>query len=171
MEQNHDRDKRYRMEKTVNIIGSLRWASLPLGCIMYVFSRESFGEAAASFLGALFGCAFWFLIRHEKSRLIGQTIASEIRAAISEAANVESFIEIKRLRSGIIARIYLINAKDKVTLIHRSVARRMENCSLKKYLWILQMTDMPGKNALHETQKILNEQLIDELLRKRRGEK
>lgn len=160
------------MEKTVKIIGWLKWLSFFFGYIMYVFTADSFGEFAAVLLAAAAAVSFWILISREKARLIGQTIAGEIRAAISEAdRNVENFIEIKRLRSGIIARIYLIGAEDKVTLIHKAVARRMENCSLKKYLWVLQMTDMPQKSALPETRKILNEQLIDELLRRDRGDR
>ena len=47
----------------------------------------------------------------------------------------------------------------------------MEDCALKKYLWVLQMTDMPKRSALPETRKILNEQLVDELLRRNRGDR
>lgn len=160
------------MEKTVRIIGWLKWLSFFFGYIMYVFTKDSFGGIAAILLSAVAAAAFWILISREKARLIGQTIAGEIRAAISEAdKNVENFIEIKRLRSGIIARIYLIGAEDKVALIHRAVARRMEECALKKYLWVLQMTDMPKRSALPETRKILNEQLVDELLRRNRGDR
>ena len=159
------------MEKTVQIIGMLKWLAFPLGYIMYFFTGDSFGQPAAILLGLAAAIAFWLLIRSERSRLIGQTIASEIKAAISETSNVESFIEIKRLKSGIIARVYLINAREQAAVIHRSVARRIEDCSLKKYLWIMQMTDMPGKGALRETQRKLNEQLIEELLKKRRGDR
>ena len=160
------------MEKIVRIIGWLKWLSIFFGYIMYAFTKDSFGWIIAMLLSAVAAEAFWILINREKARLIGQTIAGEIRAAISEAdGNVENFIEIKRLRSGIIARIYLIGAEDKVTLIHRAVARRMEECTLKKYLWVLQMTDMPRKSALPETRRILNEQLIDELLRRNRGDR
>ena len=158
------------MEKTVKVIGLLKWLALPLGYIMYFFTGDSFGETPSLLLGFAAALAFWLLIKSEQSRLIGQTIASEIKSAISEAANVESFIEIKRLRSGIIARVYLINARDKVELVHRSISRRIEACSLKKYLLIMQMTDIPGLNALRESQRLLNEQLIEEILKKRRGE-
>ena len=142
------------MEKTVKVIGLLKWLALPLGYIMYFFTGDSSGEIPSLLLGFAAALAFWLLIK----------------SAISEAANVESFIEIKRLRSGIIARVYLINARDKVELVHRSISRRIEACSLKKYLLIMQMTDIPGLNALRESQRLLNEQLIEEILKKRRGE-
>ncbi len=147
-------------------MGILRWLSFPLGSIMYFFTRDSFGELIGIVLCVIAAAAFWLLVGSERSRLIGQTIVSEIRRAISETANVESYIEIKRMRSGIIARVYLINARDKAVMIHRSIARRLDDCALKEYLWIMQLTDIPGINAISETRKILNEQLIEELLRK-----
>lgn len=160
-----------RMEKTVKTIGLLRWLGLPLGGIMYACTRVSFGDTAAAALGVLAAVSFWLLMRSEQSRLIGQTIAREIKEAISEAGNVESYIEIKRLKSGIIARVYLINAREKVTVIHKAISRRLENCTFKKYLWIMQLTDMPGKSAFRDTQRLLNEQLLEELMRKRRGDR
>ncbi|MGN0659991.1 MAG: hypothetical protein ACI4LA_10365 [Emergencia sp.] len=156
------------MEKTVRIIEYLKWLCLPLGGIMYLGTYRSFGTAAGCFLGAAAGAAFWILMRSERSRLIGQTIASEIKEAILSAANVESLIEIKRLKSGIIARVYLINAREKASDVQNAVARRMENCTFKKYLWVMQLTDMPGREALRETQRMLNDQLVEELLRRRR---
>ena len=158
------------MEKTVKTIGLFRWLGLPLGAVMFFFTRLSFGVAVASVLAVVASVSFWLLMRSEQSRLIGQTIAKEIKEAISEAGNVESYIEIKRLKSGIIARVYLINAKDKVAVIHKAIARRMEECTFKKYLWIMQLTDMPGKSAFRDTQRMLNDQLLEELMRKRRGD-
>ena len=93
------------------------------------------------------------------------------KEAISIAGNIESFIEIKRMRSGIIARVYLINAKERAAAVHKSISRRIEQCDLKKYLWVMQMTDMPAASSLSEMQKKLNEQLIEELLRRRKGDR
>lgn len=160
--------KRDRMEKAIRAIGILKWLCFPLGYIMYFFTRDSFGEFIATVLCVIAAVSFWLLMISERSRLIGQTIVSEIRRAISETANVESFIEIKTMRSGIIARVYLINARDKAAMIHRSISRRLDDCALKKYLWIMQLTDIPGINAIRETRRMLNEQLIEEFLRKDR---
>ena len=41
---------------------------------------------------------------------------------------------------------------------------------MKKYLWVMQLTDMPGRDDFKETQQRLNEQLLEELMRKRKGE-
>lgn len=157
------------MEKAVRIIGMMKWLGLPLGYIMLFATRESFGDVAGICLGAIAAASFWVLMLREQSRIIGQTIAKEIKEAISVAGNIESFIEIKRMRSGIIARVYLINAKEKAAAVHNSISRRIEQCDLKKYLWVMQMTDMPAASSLSEMQKKLNEQLIEELLRIRKG--
>ncbi|MFR7990992.1 MAG: hypothetical protein ACLU5F_10380 [Anaerovoracaceae bacterium] len=158
------------MEKTVRAIGICRWLGLPLGGIMFFFTYGSFGITIASVLSIMAAVSFWILMRSEQSRLIGQTIAREIKEAINEAGNVESYIEIKRLKSGIIARVYLINAREKVAVVNKAIARRLERCTFKKYLWIMQLTDMPGKSALRDTQRMLNDQLLEELMRKRRGD-
>ena len=159
------------MEKTVKIIGVSKWLCFPLGFIMFFCTQGSFGNIISVILAVVAAVSFWVMMRSEQTRLIGQTIAKEIKEAIAETGNVESYIEIKRLKSGIIARVYLINGRDKVSAVHRAITRRLEECTFKKYLWIMQLTDMPGKGALKETQRMLNDQLLEELMSKRKGDK
>ena len=64
-----------------------------------------------------------------------------------------------------------LNGRDKVSAVHRAITRRLEECTFKKYLWIMQLTDMPGKAALKETPRMLNDQLLEELMSKRKGDK
>lgn len=157
-------------ENQVKLIGYGRWLAIPLGYIMYYGTAYSFGSDIALFLGIVAMISFWVLMRGEQSRLIGQTIADVIKAAISEFGNVESLVEVKRMRSGIIARIYLVNTREKAVLIHRAITRKLDECSMKKYLWVMQLTDMPGMSAFKETRDRLDEQLIEELLNQRKGE-
>lgn len=158
------------MEKTVKIVGISKWLCFPLGYIMFFCTQGSFGSIISIILAVVATVSFWAMMRSEQTRLIGQSIAKEIKDAISETGNVESYIEIKRLKSGIIARVYLINARDKVTEVHRAITRRLDECTFKKYLWIMQLTDMPGKGALKETQRMLNDQLLEELMSKHKGD-
>ena len=157
-------------EKQVKLIGIAKWIALPLGYIMYFGTEYSFGGGIAMFLAIVAMIVFWMMMKGEQARLIGETIADEIKAAISEFDNIESVVEIKKMRSGIIARIYLVNAREKAVYVHRAITRKLDNCSMKKYLWVMQLTDMPGKGAFKETRERLDEQLIDELLNKRKGE-
>lgn len=159
------------MEKIVNVIGKLKWLSFLPGLVMYAGTAYSFGELPAALLGGVACGTFWSLMVSERSRLIGATIADEIREAITETTEAESIIEIKRLKSGIIARVYLIGGRDKAAQVNRAVARKMEQCTFKKYLWVMQLTNMSGKGDLRETQRMLNEQLIEELLKKRREDR
>lgn len=158
------------MERQVKAIGLAKWLCVPLGSIMYFGTVNSFGHFAACVLCLAATVGFFLLMRGEQGRIIGETIADDIRAAIKEVGNVESVIEIKRLKSGILARVYLVNAKEKAIFVHRAITRKLDGCSMKKYLWVMQLTDMAGRDDLKETQQRLNEQLLEELLRKRRGE-
>lgn len=159
------------MEKTLKIIGITKWICFPLGYIMFFFTRESFGDTTALILGAVATGAFWALMHNEQGRLIGQTIAMEIKSAISSVGNFENFIEIKRIKRGIIARVYLINSGSGAAVIQRAIADKIEASSLKKYLWIMQLTNMESKKDLKKTQKLLNDQLLEELLKKQKEDK
>ena len=158
------------MEKQVKVMGLAKWLCIPMGMIMYYGTVNSFGHYAACFLCLAATVGFWMLMRGEQGRIIGETIADDIKEAIKEVDGVESFIEIKRLKSGILARVYLVNAREKAIFVHKSIQRKLDDCSMKKYLWVMQLTDMPGKDDFKETQKRLNEQLSEEVLRKRKGE-
>lgn len=158
------------MEKQIRVIGLAKWLCIPLGSIMYFGTVNSFGHYAACILCLVATAAFWLMMRGEQGRMIGEHIADDIRDAIKEVGNVESFIEIKRLKSGILARVYLVNARERAIFVHKAITRKLDGCSMKKYLWVMQLTDMPGRDDFKETQQRLNEQLLEELLRKRRGE-
>ena len=151
------------MEKTIKTIGIGKWLCFPLGYVMYYFTSSSFGYVISIILSLIATVAFWFLMRREETRLIGHDIAMSIRDAINETANVENFIEIKRMKSGIIARVYLINAKESAAAIQKAIKKKIDASKMKKYLWVMQMTDIGSRDELAQTQKILNDQLLDQL--------
>ncbi|MGF6375209.1 hypothetical protein M2140_000243 [Clostridiales Family XIII bacterium PM5-7] len=159
------------MERGVRLIGALKWLSLPLGYVMYLFTVDSFGDITAGLLSVAAMISFWMLVRNQETTMIGETIVRDIKEAISETGNVDNFVEIKRLKNGIVARVYLINAKQRAAVIHKAITRKIDGNAYKKYLWVMQLTDMPERGALKETQKLLNDQLLDELMRKRKGDK
>ncbi|MBR3785227.1 MAG: hypothetical protein IKJ77_02330 [Firmicutes bacterium] len=158
------------MERQVRVIGLAKWLCIPLGCIMFYGTVNSFGPFAARLLSLAAMAGFFLLMRNEQHRLIGETIAGDIRDAIQEVGNVESFVEIRRVKSGILARVYLVNAREKAVFVQRAITRKLEECSMKKYLWVMQLTDMPAGVSLEETQQKLNEKLMEELRRRHKGE-
>lgn len=156
------------MENFIISMRILRWLGLPLGCIMYLLTVDSFGEAAAIILGVLAGVAFGLLIDSERSRLISEILVKDIKDAIAESFNVEHYVEIKRIRHVLIARIYLVNAKDKVVMIHASINRKLEDSRFRRYLWIMQMAEIPEKSAIKASEEMLDEQLLRELMKRRK---
>lgn len=149
----------------------IRWLGVPLGVIMYLFTFESFGDIVATILGVLSCVVFVILIDTERSRLIGDELEKDIKAAISESFNIEHYVEMKRFKHVLIARVYLVNAKDKVVMIHACINRKLEDSHFRKYLWVMQMADIPEKAAMKASEEMLNEQLLSELLKKKKHRK
>ncbi|MDD6042309.1 MAG: hypothetical protein PUB87_00975 [Eubacteriaceae bacterium] len=151
------------MDRTVKLLMLSRWLGLPLGIVMYLGTRTAFGEESAMMLGAIAAAVFVIIMRRGCTRVISEAIAGEIKEAISKVAKVESFIEMKGASRGLIARVYLVGAKEKITDINRMINSRLEDSVLRKHLWIMQLTDMDSRDDLKMTQERLNEQLIEEL--------
>lgn len=156
------------MENFIVSMRALKWLGLPLGCIMYMLTADSFGDPAAIILGVIAGIGFSILIDTERSRLISEILVNDIKEAISESSNVEYYVEIKRIRHVLIARVYLVNAKDKVIMIHAAINRKLEDSRFRRYLWIMQMAEIPEKSAIKASEEMLNEQLLSELMKKRK---
>lgn len=152
------------MDKAYKVIGILKWACFLLGAVMWYFTRDSFGSIIAICLGVAATVSFWLLMRREETRLIGQNIAMSIREAINETAQIESFIEIKKMKGGIIARVYLINAREMAATVQRAIKNKIDGSIFKKYILVMQMTDMASKDDLASTQRFLNDQLLRQLV-------
>ena len=155
------------MNRRYNRIRINRWLCIPLGLIMFYFTSESFGMIVGMLLGIAAMVSFWMLMNRELARIIGESIITEIKDAILEIGKLDSVIEIKKIRSGLIARVYLINGREKVAAVHRSIDAKLNQSRFKNYIWAMQLTDIPGRGALAETRNLLNEQLLDELLKKK----
>ena len=159
------------IETTLKIIKASKWLSFFFGAVMCYFTIDSFGGYAAIVLGIIATSSLWIMMKREETRLIGEFIARDIKDAIYDAGDIENVVEIKRLKKGLIARVYLINAREKSVLFHKAIAKKLEDCKYKKYLWVMQLTDMPKIEDLRETQKRLNSQLLDEIIKNRGGNK
>ena len=152
------------MEKTLMKLSMASWLSVPLGLIMYFGTADAFGDEIAIPLGIIAATAFILILRKSSDQIISEMIAKEIREAIHRFGQIENYIEIKKAnRTGIIARIYLINAGTKVSEINQAVKKHLEESVFKGRVWILQMTDIRSKDELNATRQILDRQLLDEL--------
>ena len=152
------------MEKTLMKLSMASWLSVPLGLIMYFGTADAFGDEIAIPLGIIGATAFILILRKSSDQIISEMIAKEIREAIHRFGQIENYIEIKKAnRTGIIARIYLINAGAKVSEINQAVKNRLESSVFKGRIWILQMTDIGSREELNETRQVLDRQLLEEL--------
>ena len=152
------------INKAYKVIFILKCTCFLLGAVMWYFTRDSFGSIIAICLGVAATVSFWLLMRKEETRLIGQNIAMSIREAINETAQIESFIEIKKMKGGIIARVYLINAREMAATVQRAIKNKIDGSIFKKYILVMQMTDMASKDDLASTQRFLNDQLLRQLV-------
>lgn len=152
------------MEKTLMKLSMASWLSVPLGLIMYFGTADAFGDEIAIPLGIIAATAFILILRKSSDQIISEMIAREIREAIHRFGQIENYIEIKKAnRTGIIARIYLINAGTRVAEINQAVRNRLESSIFKGRIWILQMTDIGSREELNETRQVLDRQLLEEL--------
>lgn len=158
-------------DKWIKVLNIGKWAAFLFGIIMYMGTRGSFGETLATFLAIIATVAFFSIARNEETRQIGKNIAEVIEDAISRVDMIQSVIEIKRIKKGLIARVYFINARDKSKLLHMAISKGLERCKYSRYIWMMQMTNMNSVDDLKTTQRALNDQLIDALLKEQERRK
>ena len=113
----------------------------------------------------LIGILKWlcFIMRTEQNSLMGREIVSVIRDSISGVAQMEYMVEIKKIRSGAIARVYLINAEEYMAKVKNGISAGLERSGLSGKVYALQLTNMRSRSELPAFQKLLNEQLIRQL--------
>ena len=150
------------MERRIQILRWVKWGGVILGWIMYWFTR-SFGYVIGIPFGVAATVVFWVLIREEETRTIGKSIAQVMDRAIRSVSEVRHMIEIKRIKPGIIARVFLIGAGPDTEKIRGTVRKELEESGLKRYIWAFQLTDMENTAQLAENQKRLNDQLIEHI--------
>lgn len=149
--------------KTITLVKIAKISSYLFGAIMFIFTYKSFGIPVASFLAVGFTYAFWRLTRKEEYRLIGEEIAMEIKAAIRKIDDLDSVVEIRQLKKGLIARVYLIDAKERIVLFQKAITKQLENCIYKNHIWAMQLTDMSRKEDFNDSRRFLDEELYVEI--------
>lgn len=155
------------MEKNCRMLKRLSYLALPMGLLMFVLTKDSFGISVSMILGCIATIAFRSIVLRELSRIVTTELVKTIEDAIKETADVKNIVEIQKINGGLIARIYLVNAAEKTALIHNAIRRKIENCSLKKYLLAMQLTNLKAPGAIGEAREALNKQLIEELTGKK----
>lgn len=152
------------MERRILTLRYGKWFGILMGCIMYAGTSSVFSTSVSAVLAVVFGISFWVLLKREELRQIGQGIAESIREAVQESWNGEHFIEIKRIRKGMIARIYLIGPKARIERVQRAVSDKLSENPFRNYLWVMQMTQLKSRDEVKSARDVLNRQLLQSIL-------
>ena len=135
-----------------------------MGCIMYSVTSSVFTISVSAALAVVFSVSFWILLKREEIRQIVQNIAESIREAVQETWTGEQLIEIKRIRRGMIARVYLIGQKSRMERVQQAVSEKMSENPFRNYLWVMQMTQLKSREEVRKARDVLNRQLVQSIL-------
>ena len=152
------------MEKRILTLRYGKWLGILMGCIMYAVTSSVFTISVSAALAVVFGVSFWILLKREEIRQIGQNIAESIREAVQETWTGEQLIEIKRIRRGRIARVYLIGQKSRMERVQQAVSEKMSENPFRNYLWVMQMTQLKSREEVRKARDVLNRQLVQSIL-------
>ena len=152
------------MEKRILTLRYGKWLGILMGCIMYAVTSSVFTISVSAALAVVFGVSFWILLKREEIRQIGQNIAESIREAVQETWTGEQLIEIKRIRRGMIARVYLIGQKSRMERVQQAVSEKMSENPFRNYLWVMQMTQLKSREEVRKARDVLNRQLVQSIL-------
>ena len=152
------------MEKRILTLRYGKWLGILMGCIMYAVTSSVFTISVSAALAVVFGVSFWILLKREEIRQIGQNIAESIREAVQETWTGEQLIEIKRIRRGMIARVYLIGQKSRMERVQQAVSEKMSENPFRNYLWVMQMTQLKSREEVRKARDVLNRQLVQSIM-------
>ena len=152
------------MEKRILTLRYGKWLGILMGCIMYAVTSSVFTISVSAALAVVFGVSFWILLKREEIRQIGQNIAESIREAVQETWTGEQLIEIKRIRRGMIARVYLIGQKSRMERVQQAVSEKMSENPFRNYLWVMQMTQLKSREEVRKARDVLNRQMVQSIL-------
>ena len=150
-------------QKKIFLLKRVRWICLLLGIIMFIGTRDAFGFGWAAALSTVSAAAFYLICGGEVKRTICQYVADDLKDAVASVGHKKCVVEIKSLRGGLITRVYLIGAGTRAGLCGRAVVSRIKRSWYKNSVWVTQMIDLENEAELQTAQKMLNEELLEDL--------
>ncbi len=153
------------MRDDMKFFRNLKWLCFVPGLLMYVGTEYSFGSRMASILAITATGSFWFLVRSAEGDRLGRMIALTVRKAITLNGEVDHIIEIRKLRIGYLARIYLLNAGERFAAINDAVNSHIKTEGLSDSICAIQIVDMRDTKEMPTLRKKLNKQLFSHLMK------
>lgn len=152
------------MRDDMKLFGNLKWLCFVPGLLMYVGTEYSFGGRTASVLAVTATISFWLLVRSAEGNRLSRMIAKTVRDAITLNGEIDHIIEIRKLRMGYLARIYLLNAGERFRTVNDTINAHIREDGLKEKVCAIQIVDIRDAKEMPELQKRLNKQLFRYLM-------
>lgn len=162
------------MNNAYKVLRILKWACFPLGWIMYMATEGVVVEVLQVALATAAIVSFWLIVRKEESRQMEKSIAEVIQGAISAYSGAGYAVEVQRIRSGAVARVYVFGEDDRTKLLldrmKSAVSEALHQHGLEHRVWILQLTTVAGEEDIPARREELNQVMFRELsaIQKRR---
>ena len=161
------------IKKKTNLLGKVKWLGAGFAVIMYLAVVNTFGEVPAIILGAVAGVSFFLICEKEKRNILCEHVSETIHAALEKIGQSDCIFEIKTMRPGLIIRVYLIKANEKVHLCNKAIIDTISRSWFRQQVWITQVVNINSEEDIDDAQRSLNEELLNDVrgAREKEGKK
>ena len=157
-----------RTRRIVRLLSRLKWFGVFFGIVMYYGTYESFGDLVAMALACLATMVFYIMFDRQAKTILSQHVSNHLQTVLSPLGQKESEFEIKCTRIGIVIRVYFIRAQDKAPLCMRAIICAIERSWYRSQVLATQIVDVASRDEIPEISDELNENLVEDI-KKRRG--
>ncbi len=152
-----------QIERQMAIFRYLRFGGALFGLLMYLGTRAAFGTVISVILGVLFAVGFFVLCEVQAQRAICQYVADDLKEVLLRAGHEKCIVEIRSLRVGMLTRIYLLGARQRVKGCGRTVTEHIRQSWYFQWIWGLQMIVLEDESEIAEAQELLDQRLMEDL--------
>lgn len=160
-----------RTRQIVKLLSRLKWFGVFFGLVMYYGTYESFGDLIAMTLACLATMVFYIMFDRQSKSVLSAYIIKHLQTILSPLGQKESEFEIKCTRIGIVIRVYFIRAQDKAPLCMRAIICAIERSWYRSQVLATQIVDVASRDEIPEISDELNENLVEDIKKRRDMEK
>lgn len=153
-------------KRKIKILESARWFSFVPGLIIYIATNGVFADwiSIVLVLGFMFG--FSAICNAEKKRIVWENIVSDMRAALDSVGQTEALFEVKKIKIGMVVRVYLIRAKHRSAICSKAIIESISDGWYRRYICATQIVDINKKEEMKDAQFMLDEDLVEDMRKK-----
>ena len=150
-------------------LNPLKWMSIPLGLIMMGSVKDIIGIPAGLCCSIIAALVFYVMVNREQTRQAGLEFQSLVQAAKKKVGEIQSYVEVRKVRHGIIARVYIVGAKEQSSRLYGELVNGVEKSIIRDDIIAMQVADIKESASIGVARSRLNRQLMDEI--RKNGEK